>query len=144
MAASMPYTSNSAAATPETLSNGRFGAEGNGGGRGGGGGGGDDLHGILSTGFTLSPRSCWKLLRSCRYIRSAMAMSFTVSVPPLRPSSVLHPAAASQSYEPTTSGLYTLLPYSGLYFLTQANQFERNYDARRLCNWEVRRHTHAC
>ena len=26
---------------------------------------------------------------------------------------------------------------------TQANQFERNYDARRLCNWEVRRHMHA-
>ena len=49
MAASMPYTSDSAAATPETLSNGRFGAEGNGGGGGGGGGGGDDLHGIEST-----------------------------------------------------------------------------------------------
>ena len=62
MAASMPYTSDSAAATPETLSNGRFGAEGNGGGRGGGGGGGDDLRGILSTGFTLSPRSCWEFV----------------------------------------------------------------------------------
>ena len=35
--------------------------------------------------------------------------------------------------------------YSGLYTisLTQANQFERNYDARRLCNWEVRLHMHA-
>ena len=30
-----------------------------------------------------------------------------------------------------------------LYSLTQANQFERNYDARRLCNWEVRRPMHA-
>ena len=51
MTASVPYTSDSAVATPETLPNACFGGEGNGdgGGRGGGGGGGDDLHGIEST-----------------------------------------------------------------------------------------------
>ena len=64
-------------------------------------------------------------------------------------------AAAPQSYEPTTSDLYTLLPLRPTHYLLcccfpnlslqpQANQFERNYDARRLCNWEVRRlHMHA-
>ena len=58
-----------------------------------------------------------------------MAMSFSVRATPSN--LVSYPVSYAASI---------LRP---LHSPTQANQFERNYDARRLCNWEVRRHMHA-
>ena len=124
------YTSDSAAATPETLSViGRFGGKANSGGRGGGD---NRLQGMCTT--TASHFHTVELLKSsyarnCFLFPFSMAMSFSVRATPLRPSSST--PCCLPSYDPTTSGTYPL---------TQANQFERNYDARRLCNWEARRH----
>ena len=64
-------------------------------------------------------------------------------------SSNIHLQGMSFSVRATPSNLvsypvsYAASILRPLHSPTQANQFERNYDARRLCNWEVRRHMHA-
>ena len=63
-----------------------------------------------------------------------MAMSFSVRATPSN--LVSYPELCCLRTQASTQASTLTTP-------TQANQFERNYDARRLCNWEVRRHMHA-